>query len=295
MDKLECLRIFYRVAETRSFSSIAQEFHLTQPMVSKRISWLEAELGVLLFRRTTRGMSLTAEGEMLLNRGKLLSDEMELLFSNVKNEKTNLKGTLRVSVSLAFSRMIVAPLLTEFAAKYPSLKLHFHLSDGYTDLVENNIDLAIRIGNLEDSALKAIRIGTSERRLYASKKYLKKFGIPKTLKDLKDHRCLYFSRLASIPTWPLCDEKGKDIQVAISPYMQADGSDMIREAALNGLGIALMPTWMVEGRDEANDMQMVLAKHHPAATPIYVVTPFEKELGVKQRAVVEFLKENLKI
>lgn len=293
MDKLECLRIFYRVAETGSFTSIAQEFNLTQPMVSKRISWLEAELGTLLFRRTTRGMSLTPEGEMLLHRGKMLSEEMESLFSVVKNEKTNLSGTLRISVSLAFSRMIVAPLLADFVVKYPDLKLHFHLSDGFTDLVENNIDLAIRIGSLEDSSLKAIRIGTSERRLYASKKYLKKFGVPKSLKDLKDHRCLYFSRLSSIPTWPLCD-KGKPIQVQITPFMQADGSDMIREAAINGLGIALMPTWMVDGRDEAKEMQMVLGKHYPEATPIFAVTPFQKELGVKQRAVVEFLREVLK-
>lgn len=294
MDKLECLRIFYRVAETRSFTSVAQEFNLTQPMVSKRISWLESEMGVLLFRRTTRGMSLTPEGEILLNRGRMLSDELDNLFATVKNEKTNLRGILRVSVSLAFSRMIIAPLLTKFSERYPDLKLHFHLSDGYTDLVENNIDLAIRIGALEDSTLKAIRIGTSERRLYASKKYLKKFGIPKNLDDLKNHRCLYFSRLSSVPTRPLSDGKGKQIQVPIIPYMQSDGSDMIREAALGGLGIALMPTWMIEGREEAKHMQVVLEKHSPIATPIYVVMTFEKELGVKQRAVVEFLKDMLR-
>lgn len=293
MDKLECMKIFFRVAETQSFSSVAEEFHMTQPMISKRIAWLEEDLSTLLLRRSTRGLSLTSEGQTLYQKGRTLSEELDALFSLIKNEKQRLKGSLRVTASLAFSRIVMAPWLAEFADTHPELKLVFHLSDGYVDLVENNIDLAIRIGSLPDSSLKAVKIGVSERRLYASKSYLKKFGVPRSLDDLHGHRCLYFSRLSSSPSWPLRTAKGLPMQFRFEPYMQADGSDTIREAAISGLGIALMPTWMVEDLPEARELQMILPKYHPEATPIYAVTTFQKELGLKQRSLIEFLQKKL--
>lgn len=294
MDKLEALKIFYRVAEAKSFSGIAQEFHMTQPMISKRISWLESDVGTLLFRRTTRGLSLTEEGKVLYQRGKLLSDEMDSLFASVKDEKFKLKGTLRITASLAFSRIMLAPWLREFSEKHMGLKLHFQLSDGLVDLVENNIDLAIRIGVLEDSSLKAVQIGVSNRKLYASKKYLQKFGIPKNLNDLKNHQCMFYSRISSVPSWPLRNEKGKTTNFAFEPYMQSDGSDIIRESVIHDLGIALMPTWMVDNQKDAKNLQAILPDFSPLESLIYAVMPYYKELGLKQRAMIEFLKSKLK-
>lgn len=293
MDKLEVLRIFYRVAEAKSFSGVASEFHMTQPMVSKRIAWLENEIGSQLFRRTTRGLSLTEEGQIIYQKGKLLSDEMDSLFATVRDERFKLEGTLRMTASLAYSRLMLAPKLKKFSEEHRGLKLHFQLSDGYIDLIENNIDLAIRIGVLEDSSLKAVQIGISNRNLYASKKYLQKFGVPKNLNDLKKHQCMYYSRLSSIPSWPL-REKDQPINYSFEPYMQSDGSDIIRESVINDLGIALMPTWMVDNQKDAKDLQIVLPKYSPIGTPIYAVMPYYKELGLKQRAMIDFLKKNLK-
>ena len=294
MDKLETLKIFYRVAESKSFSGTAQEFHMTQPMISKRISWLEKEMDTLLFRRTTRGVSLTDEGQVLYQRGKLLTDELDSLFATVKDEKFKLKGSLRITASLAFSRIMLAPWLKEFSEKHVGLKLHFQLSDGYIDLVENNVDLAIRIGTLEDSSLKAVQIGISKRQLFASKKYLQKFGMPKNLTDLKNHQCMFYSRISSVPSWPLRNEKGKAVNFFFEPYMQSDGSDIIRESVINDLGIALMPTWMVSNQKDAKDLQVILPQLAPVESPIYAVMPYYKELGLKQRAMIDFLKNKLK-
>lgn len=291
MDLLSCIRLFRRAAETKSFSGVTQEFGLTQPMVSKRIAWLEDELGVSLFRRSTRGIELTAEGQRLYRSGGPAIDELDQILTSIKHEKLHLKGQLRITASLAFARLLIAPHLKEFQVRYPDLRLDFILSDGYIDLVGNNIDLAFRIGDLPDSSLRAIKLANSRRRLYASKAYLKAHGTPKTLEDLATHAKLFYNRLSDTPAWPLTDTNGKRSIYTFAPYMQSDGSELIRECMLEGLGIALLPTWMIENTSQENLASSLLLKHAPPASPIYAVVSERKELSSKQRAVIEFFKE----
>lgn len=293
MDQLHCLRIFRRVAEAKSFSSIAHEFGLTQPMVSKRIAWLEAELGVTLLRRSTRGIQLTPEGEKLYRSGGLALEELDAVFSSVKNERLELSGSLRITASLAFARLIIGPLLAEFSELHPELRLHFHLSDGYVDLVENNIDVAFRIGNLPDSSLKAIKIAQSKRSLYGAESYFKKYGTPKSIDQLEKHRCLFYTRLSDTPSWPLTDDKGKTISYSFRAHMQSDASDLIRESVLSGLGIALLPTWMIEGYDETKMIRKVLVKYSPKPSPIFAIVTGSRDLTAKQRTVIEFFRKKL--
>lgn len=290
MDLLSCIKLFRRAAETKSFSSVTQEFGLTQPMVSKRIAWLEDELGVSLFRRSTRGIELTPEGQRLYRTGGPALDELELVLSSIKHEKFHLKGQLRISASLAFARLLVGPYLGEFHAKYPDLRLDFVLSDGYMDLVGNNIDLAFRIGDLPDSSLKAIKIAVSHRRIYASKSYLKKNGSPQTLEELEMHSKLFYNRLSDVPAWPLTDRHGKKITYSFQPYLQSDGSELIRECMFAGVGVALLPTWMVEHTPQEKLAQSILEKFAPAPSPIYLVTAERRELSLKQRAVIDFFR-----
>lgn len=290
MDQLHCLKIFRRAAEVKSFSSIAHEFGLTQPMVSKRIAWLEAELGVTLLRRSTRGIQLTPEGEKLYRAGGIAIDELEAVLASVKNEKLKLSGQLRITASLAFARLMVGPLLTEFSEFHPSLRLHFQLSDGYLDMVENNIDIAFRIGNLPDSTLKAIKIGQSHRKLYASAAYLKKYGTPRSLNDLEKHKCLFYTRLSDVPGWPLVDDKKKTKIYSFDPYMQSDASDLIRDALISGLGIALLPTWMIENYPDAKHVKILFEKYTPPPSPIYAVTSGTRGLSAKQRVLIEYFK-----
>lgn len=288
MDLIENIRIFRRVAEKKSFSSVASEFEVTQPTISKAVAALEEHLEVTLFRRSTRGLSLTSEGQKLFISGGAVLDQFDQMLASVKNEKLLLQGQLRITASLAFARLILAPLFEEFLGLHPKLRFHFHLSDGYVDLVKNNIDLALRIGDLPDSGLKAFKVGVSKRSFYASKRYLKTHGTPKTLESLRDHRLMFHTRLRDNPSLPLVNDAGKDIQFAFEPYFQSDGSDLIREAVLRDVGIAYLPTWMMIGHEEL--IIAPLDRFVSKPSPIYVVSSGSQELTAKQRAFAEFVR-----
>ena len=290
MDQLDCIRLFRRVAEAKSFSSIAHEFGLTQPMVSKRIAWLEQNLGVILLRRSTRGIELTSEGFKLYHKGGMALDELDAALTSVKNEKLQLSGIFRMTASLAFARLILTPLLDKLVEKNPELRLHFTLSDGYVDLIEKNIDLAFRIGELPDSSLKAIKIGFSKRKLFASESYLKKFGIPRNLESLEKHRLLFYNRISDQPAWPLVDSKGKKINYSFEPFLQSDGSELIRESVMKGLGIALLPVWMIEGHSDMKKVTNVLEHFSPPPSPVYAVITHRKELTAKQRMIIDYFR-----
>jgi len=288
MDIIESIRIFRRVSQKESFSQVAAEFGVTQPTISKSVAQLEEHLGVTLFRRSTRGLSLTSEGQKLFNSGGTVLDQFDQMLSSVKNEKLLLQGQLRITASLAFARLILAPLFEDFLKLHPKLKFHFHLSDGYVDLVENNIDLAIRIGDLPDSGLKAFKVGMSKRSFYASKKYLKAFGTPKSLEDLKGHRLMFYTRLGDNPSLPLVNDSGKKIQFAFDPFFQSDGSDLIREAVLRDVGIAYLPTWMMIEHEELIIKQ--LDRFVSSPSPIFVLSSGNQELTAKQRAFADFIR-----
>lgn len=290
MDLLQTIRIFKRVSEKQSFSAVATEFNVTQPTISKAVASLEKQLGVTLFRRTTRGLTLTAEGDRLFQLSHSAIDQFDLMLATVKSEKMLLHGQLRITASLAFVRLIVSPLLGEFSSRYPELRFHFHLSDGYLDLIENKIDLAIRIGSLQDSGLRSLKVGQSTRRFFASKKYMKKFGEPKSLADLSQHRLLFFTRISDRPSWPLIDGKGKSVSFQFDPYFQSDGSDLVRELVLDGAGIAYLPTWMMIGPEPSSMAIKSMDRFCGTASPIYILSSGTQGLTAKQKAFAEFLK-----
>lgn len=290
MNLIENLQYFKQVAQTGSFSAAAKLSNISQPTMSKAIRSLEEYLGVTLLRRTTRGLSLTTEGQRLIATGAPLLDQVEFMLASVRSEKLKLQGQIRVTASLAFARVIMVPLFEDFATEHPGLKFNFILSDGYVDLVENNIDVAMRIGDLQDSSLKAIRIGTSRRALYAAKSYIKKYGQPKDLEALKKHRLLNYTRLSDRPMWPLVDKKGKSEPYYFEPYLQTDGTDLMREAVLKGLGIALLPTWMAINEEKRGAVIRILEGSKTVPTPIFAVASSSKELSARQRALIEFLR-----
>ena len=289
MDLVEKIRIFKRVAELGSFSAASKELKVTQPTVSKAVKAFEKELGVTFLRRTTRGLSLTSEGQKLLFTGGNVLDQVEVMLAAIRNEKLQLQGQLRITTSLAFGRLILAPVLGEFTRLHPDLKLSFHLSDGFVDLVENGIDIAIRIGELRDSTLKALKIGTSRRSLYASPDYVKKFGKPKSIEDLRNHSLLYFTRIRDRPCWPLHTEDGTPTPFYFEPHIQTDGSDLMRELVLKGMGIALLPTWMMCGAVKEKAAIKFFETQSASPTSIYFVTSGTQDMTAKQRAFTDFL------
>jgi len=292
MDLLDNIRIFRRVHERQSFSAAAAELGLGQPAVSKAIASLERKLGVALFRRSTRGLSLTESGAKLLNLGGPLLERADEVLAAVKEESAELSGPLRLTASLAFARLVLEPLSEEFLKLHPKVRLHLQLSDGYVDLVERGIDLAIRVGPLADSNLRAQKIGASRRAFFASRAYTKRHGTPTAIEDLNEHRLLFFTGLADRPSWPYRDGQGRPRTFTIKdPYLQSDGSDYIREAVIAGRGIALMPTWMMMEEERKGTIVRLLESHAPASAPVYLVSVGAQDTTAKQQAFAGFIKE----
>lgn len=291
MDRVELIRIFTRVVEAKSFSNVARELEVSQPTISKAIRALEQELGLALLRRSTRGLSLTNEGQKLYNSGRPLLEHFEQVIASVQNQKQNLIGELRITASLAFARIILAPTFPQIAKLHPELRFSFLVSDGYVDLIENNIDLAIRIGELADSQLRAVKIGLARRALYASRAYVKEFGSPRNLAELQSHRLLFYTRLSDRPMWPLEAKSGQKQPYYFVPFFKSDGSDLMRQAVIEGLGIALLPTWMALDLEKGNELVRVLPEFSGSPSPIYAVTAATKELSAKQRTLLEFFRE----
>ncbi len=293
MDLLENLKIFRRVAEKHSFSGVAQEFAVKQSTISKAIAALEADLGVQLFLRSTRGVTLTREGQALLNKGAPVLDQLETVLAEVKNQKLLLQGQLKVASSLAFARLILTPLLESFYRQHPNIKFNFQLGDGFSNLIEEGIDLAIRLGPLEDSSLKAIPLGTWERGIYAAPSYLEEMGIPDVVDDLLTHRLVFYNRSASKAEWTFTDSAGVIKKMPFEPFMQSDSSDFLREAIIAGIGIGYAPTWMMIEPERNGQLLRLLQPFTQAAYPINMVTA-GSVISAKQRELIRYLQQAFK-
>ena len=201
MDRLTAMQTFVRVVESGSFSAVARESNATQSAVSKQVAALERELGARLLSRTTRSLALTEEGERYFEQARRLVAEIAEAESSLRQGEQQLTGWLRVAASVGFGRLKLLPLVKSFLAAHPGVKIDLRLNDGFIDLVEQGIDVAVRIGELSDSSLVARRIGTSKRVLVASRKYLRSLpkGVkaPRVPQDLLQLNCIVYTELAT--------------------------------------------------------------------------------------------------
>ncbi|AKU95482.1 Transcriptional regulator, LysR family [Labilithrix luteola] len=291
MDLLEGIRIFRRAAELGSFSAAAKDLKSTQPSVSRAIAALEEELGVQLFRRSTRSLRLTTEGEKLLAGSQDVLVRVDEMVAAVRGEKRSLEGPIRIAASISLGRLMLTGLIDRFTKAHPRVDFQFRLSDGQVDLIEENIDVAIRMGHLKDSALRALRVGTSRIRLYAGRAYLKARGRPKTIDDLRRHRLVFFTRRSTQPVWNLTGERGELVRFAFKPYFETDGIDMVREAVVQGVGISLLPSWMLIEPEADRVVERLLTAHTTEDVPLHAVTTAGREYSIKQRAFVDFLRK----
>jgi DNA-binding transcriptional LysR family regulator len=289
MDLLESIRIFRRAAEAGSFSSAAKDLKTTQPSVSRAIAALEDELGVQLFRRSTRSLRLTTEGEKLMSGSQDVLVRVDEMVATVRGEKRSLEGPLRIGASISLGRLMLTGLIDRFKKAHPRVEFHFRLSDGQVDLIEENIDVAIRMGHLRDSALRALRVGTSRSRLYASRAYLKAHGRPKSMDDLHRHRLVFFTRRTTQPVWNLTGENGEPIRFPFKPYFETDGVDMVREAVVQGVGISLLPSWMLIEPQADRVVEQLLAPHTTEDIPLHAVTTAGRGYSSKQRTFIDFM------
>ena len=294
MDRIGDLNLFLRVLDLGSISAAARSLDLSVAVASQRLKRLERSLGVRLLHRTTRQLRPTSEGVALAEQGRSLVEDLEALTSSLSNTAKGVTGTLRVTLPATFGRQYISPLLPEFMNRHPRLRLHIDLSDQLRDLVGDSLDLAIRIGALKDSELVATRLASNRRVLCASPEYLRRHGVPKRPEDLAKHECLLMavSRDPS-DTWHLRGPDGNELAVRVQSRLKSNLGEVIRDAALGGLGISLHSTWHVCEDLRAGRLKQVLPEYQLPESGIYAVMPERRMVLPRVRAFVDFLMQQL--
>ena len=289
MDRLTAMGLFVRIVETGSFSAVAREMNTTQPTVSKQLTWLERHLKTRLLNRSTRQLSLTEAGSAYYESSKRILDTVNEAEANLGVLQTQLSGVLRINCSIGMGQMYVGPLVLKFQSMHPGLMIDLSYVDRFVDVVEEGIDLAIRIGRLTDSSLTARRLGTSRRSIIATPRYLQKNGTPKTPQDLADHNCILYAYLSTGNEW-IFQGKGEEIRVKVSGTLRANNGEAIRQAVMADLGIAASPVWLIQDDLKSGKVQEILGEFAPASGEINAVYPSGRHVSVKVRAFTEFLK-----
>ena len=280
------LEIFARVARTGNMSAAGREMGLSPAVVSKRISLLEERLGTRLFQRTTRQLTLTETGEGYFKRVVDILSLVEEAEDFVSRRNTKPRGIIKVSVPSSFGRQHVTPHLAAFLVKFPDIAIDVHLSDAYVDIIREGFDLAIRIGDLEDSSLVARKLATETRVLCAAPAYLAGASQLLSTTDLEHHNCL---TVGPVDTWLLQGPEGK-IAVKPSSSLRSNSCDFVHEALLAGLGIGLRPTWEVGADIERGRLARVLPAYTGAGNAaIHAVYPSRDFLPAKVNIFIEHL------
>jgi DNA-binding transcriptional LysR family regulator len=297
MDKLQAMRTFVRVVEAGSFSAVAHELHATQSAVSKQVAALERELGARLLTRSTRSLALTEEGERYFEQARRLVAEIAEAEAALRRGEQQLTGWLRIAAPVAYGRLKLMPLVQSFLARHPDVKIDLRLSDGFIDLVEQGIDVAVRIGELADSSLVARRVGTTQRVLVAHRSYLRALPKgckpPRTPQELVDHNCLVYTELSAPNVWSFTagpgstGEVGTTCEVRVQGNLQTNSSEVMRAAVLSGMGIGYSPTWLFEQELAADELQRLLPDWSTRPMPIHLVSPRERRHSAKVAAFAD--------
>ena len=299
MDRLAAMQTFVRVVESGSFSAVARETKSTQSGVSKQVAALERELGAQLLSRTTRSLALTEAGERYFEQARRLLAEIAEAESELRQGEQQLSGWLRVAASVGYGRLKLLPMIKTFLVAHPHVKIDLKLNDGFIDLVEAGVDMAIRIGELPDSSLVASRIGTTKRVVIASRSYLK--SLPKGLKvpsepqDLLHHNCIVYSELATQNAWTFkagphaSAERGSQVTIHAQGNLQTNSSEVIRASVLSGMGIGYSPTWLFEDVMATEDLQILMPNWPTPALPVHIVYPPQRSQSAKVQALTRHL------
>jgi len=295
VDRLAAMKVFVRVVETGSFSAIARENATTQSAVSKQVAALEAHLGAKLLSRSTRALSLTEEGEAFFPEARRLVSDFEAVEGRVRSGQPQLMGWLRIAASVAYGRRILMPLVQSFLKRNPAVRIDLRLSDGFTDLVEQGVDLALRLGNLPDSSLVARKIGEWRRVLVAHPSYFARFsGPPPKLdhpRDLSAHNCIVYTELSTHNAWEFVSPAGETVHVRVAGNLQTNSSEAIRSAALSGLGVCHAPDWLLLDELASGQLVTLLPEWGGPPIPIQAVYPEHRRHAPKVEAFIAHLGE----
>ncbi len=292
MDRWTEIELLVQVAETGSLSRAAEALDLSNAAASRHLSALESRLGARLVERNTRRLYLTDTGREFFSRAKGILADLKDAESAVNATALNPTGVLRISASLSFSLHHVAPLLREYTQRYPHVTVHIESANRYLDIIDNNIDVAIRTRELEpDSNITIRRLAETRRILTASPRYLSQHGVPRTLEDLQQHKMLIYTH-ANNPNELRFVRKGETRTLSVTGLLDANDGQILRVAALDGLGILVQPSYIVFDDIVAGRLVPILDEWDLPRLTINLAYPSRKHLSAKVRTFIDFMAEH---
>ncbi|WP_459623593.1 LysR family transcriptional regulator [Burkholderia sp. 3C] len=290
MDRMAAMETFVAVVDAGSFSAAARRLELGQPAVSKSIAQLEAHLGARLLLRSTRGLTPTDAGRRFYEHARLSIAEADQAEQAVRDSSRGLSGRLRICAAVTFSRLHVLPMLKRFVDRHPDLQLDIILDDRSIDLLEEGVDVALRMGTLDDSSMTARHIASSRRRVVATPAYLAEAGTPATPAELSRHQVIVYSQRGGGEAWSFSRD-GAEVAVAVSGRVRVSAAEGMRTAVLGHMGLAIASEWMFGPELARGEVRAVLNDWTLPGVDLWAVFPAGRMVTSKARAFVDFVEE----
>ncbi|MBB3859504.1 DNA-binding transcriptional LysR family regulator [Novosphingobium hassiacum] len=292
MARLHAMQVFVKVAETGGFAEAARQLHMSPPAVTRAIATLEGLIGTRLLTRTTRSVKLTEPGTRYLEDCRRILAEISEAEAAAAGSYATPTGTLSITASVLFGQIYILPILMEFLDLYPAVTARALFLDRVTNIVDEGIDIAIRIGHLPDSSYAAVRVGTVRRVVCGSPAYFEEHGMPACPADLANHRIIAATSAFSALDWRF--DKDEKTVVTVNPRLYCSTYEGVVAAAKQGWGLARPLSYQIGPALLAGDLQTVLADHEPNPLPVHIIHPEGRRASAKVRAFVDFTADRLR-
>lgn len=293
MDRLIGIELFIRVVETGSFSKAAREISVTQPTATKAVAAIEQRLGTRLLHRSTRGLTLTEVGALYYEKCKFIAREIDDADNMATLLQSKVGGMLRISTSVAFGRRVMVPLVLRYMNLHPEITIDLSVDDRYVNLVEQGVDLAIRMGPMADSSLGARYLGTNPWLMVATPSYLATRGTPGSATDLAQHDCVIYSSVQGDDRWSFKTAAGERLSVQVKGSLRSNNLSAVLAAARAGMGLAVLPWYVARESLSDGTVQQVLADYGLPEQEIHAVFPSPKLVPLKVTSFSNFLQQSL--
>ena len=293
MNRLAAMDAFVRVVDTASFTGASRQLRVGQPAVSKIIAQLEEHVGVKLLLRTTLGLKPTEAGENFYEHAKRAIEEADHAELKARGVGAALTGRLRISGAVTFARLHIVPRLPRFMALHPALDIEVFLDDNNVDLVEAGIDVALRMGDLQNSSLTARKIGQGPRAVIAAPSYFEARGEPRTPAELSDHEAVIYDQRGGGTVWTFTQDTSETV-VTIKGRMRSNAAEAVREGVLAGIGLAVASEWMFGPELVSGKVRRVLGAWKLPSLGLWVAFPSGRNASMKARAFASFIEQDLR-
>jgi DNA-binding transcriptional LysR family regulator len=293
MNKLQAMQLFVRVVETGSFTAAAEQLNLARSMVTRQISALETSLGAKLMTRSTRSLSLTSAGAAYLEKCRVILNLVDAAEADVAQDKAEPRGRIRLGLPLSFGLERLMPLLLDFAQRQPLIRFEMDFSDRRSNLIEEGMDLSIRITGTAASGDIMRQLGTCRLLTLASPAYLAQHGTPRSPNELRHHECLNYSELLSPTVWTYPSADQLHPSVPVHGRIMANNGTALMQAAAQGMGITRQPDFIAEAFLERGDVVSILTEFEPPPMGIFAVLPSNRYIPHRVRVLMDFLSQAL--